>query len=232
MIEVQLDDRTISIEPYLTVGQYQELMRYPKKYEDPTNLLSLYLGITTDELKDLPFEQIKFVENYITSALVTHEADKIIFTFQLNGVTYGLENNWRELTWGQWTDLEVFSQKDRINDNIHILLALLYRPINVEKNKTYTLSKFKSGEVLDRAALFQDKVSIQVWFSVAAFFLVISEASINSFVRFMKWRMRLERILKPMRKILPSFLLPKVLPDSTFNLLSNLQGTTSPNTTK
>jgi hypothetical protein len=230
MIEVKLDDRTIEIEPYLTVAQYQELMRYPDKYKDPTHLLSLYLGITTDELSDLPFEQIKFVNDYISGELIQHDADKIVFTFQLDGITYGLENKWHDLKWGQWTNLEVYSQKDRINENIHILLALLYRPIEVEKGEKYTLSKFKTAEVLDRAALFQDKLSIQIWFSVAAFFLLISEASISSFVRFTKWRMRLEKVLKPMRKILPKWALPKPLPASTFNLLSSLPVMTSQNT--
>lgn len=226
MIEVELDDRTIKVDPYLTVGQYQELVRHPEKYKDPHNLLSLYLGITVDELKDIPFEKIKFVEAFLSSELMNTDADKIIFTFELDGVTYGLENAWKDITWGQWTDLEVFSQKDRINENIHILLALLYRPILIEKNTTYTLTKFKSSEVLERAALFQDKLSIQIWFSCAAFFLFISEASINNFVSFMKWRIRLEKVLTPLRKILPKYLLPSPLPDSTFNLLSNLQGKT------
>jgi hypothetical protein len=230
MIEVKLDDRTISIEPYLTVGQYQELMRHPDKYKNPTNLLSLYLGITPDELADLPFEQIKFVNDYISNELIQYDADKIVFTFQMDGITYGLENKWHELKWGQWTNLEVYSQRDKINENIHILLALLYRPIEVENGTKYSLSKFKSAEVLERAALFQDKLSIQIWFSVAAFFLVISEASISSFQRFMKWRMRLETMVKPMRGIFPKWLLPKPLPDSTLSLLSSLQEKTLQNT--
>ena len=230
MIQVQLDEKTINVNTTLTIEKYQKIRSNPIKYSNTSEILALYLGLEVDELKDLPVDQIKFVEGILTQHLFAPNVTDIVFTFELDGVTYGLENDWGNMTWGQWTDLEVFSQPDKLEQNIHVILSLLYRPIKIEKNQKYTLEKYKSSEVMDRAEVFKKKLGVDVWFGCASFFLLISNAYITNIKSSMDTRMRIEKYLKPWRKILPKFLLPKQPHDFISNLLTSSVTKTLPNT--
>jgi hypothetical protein len=173
------------------------------------------LGITVEELKDLPVDQIRFVEGVLSSHILRPNPDDVIYTFQLDGVTYGLENDWGNMKWGQWVDLEVFSQQDKITDSIHIIMALLYRPVVVEKGTEYKLVDFKSAEVMERAEMFRKNLPIAYWFGCANFFFLIAKEYITNIENSTKAKMKLIRLMKPITKILPKWLHPKVLRDST-----------------
>jgi hypothetical protein len=219
MIKIKIDGIEHQVNPELTVEKYQIISRNPKKYEDQTELISLYLGITPDELKDLPVDQISFLDKLLSSHLQEPKLD-LIYTFKHEGVTYGLENDWGNMTWGQWTDMEVFSQPDKINDNIHVLLALMYRPVDKEKNNTYKLVKFKSSEVLDRADILKG-IPITIWFSVANFFFLISKEYVSNTSRSLSRKMKIRKLLWKMIRWIPKNLLPKWLLDSFSNLPTN-----------
>lgn len=230
MIKVKIDDKVIEVKPNLTIRQYQTIQKNPNKFVSETEILALYLGLTPDELKDLPVDQIEFVSSVLTQHILNPRPD-LIYTFKHNEVTYGLENDWGNMTWGQWTDMEVFSQDDKITDNIHILMALLYRPITKEKNGTYKLEKFKSSEVMDRAEEFLD-VPVQYWFSCANFFFHISNEYATVTKRSLMRRTRRQIFLLKILKRIPSFLLPKRLLDSFSNSLTSSLPKTSRNSTE
>lgn len=220
MIEVIIDNKSKKIDPRLTIGRYQKIQINPERYNDPTEVLSLYLDVSVDELKNLPREQVMLVESVITENTKSSTKNDVVFTFVLDGITYGLENEWENMTWGQWTDLEVFSQKDKINESIHILMALLYRPVSSQDGTKYKLEKFSSSTVMERAQKFLD-LPIQYWFGCATFFFLMSTEYIKDIQTSMKARMMIEKGLKPLRKILPKWLLPKVPQDSTLKYLLN-----------
>ncbi len=134
MIQIEVEDKVVEVNPYLTIGQYQNLKRNMDSYkDDPTALLSLYTNIPVRQLKNLPLEQVKFVQEYITTQFTDKSiSDELHNVFTHNGVEYGLENNWQKLAWGAWVDLEVFSSED-IEENIHLLMSVLYRPIKERK---------------------------------------------------------------------------------------------------
>lgn len=228
MIEVLIDDKVVKVNPKLTIGKYQKIQSNPVKYSTQTEILALYLDIEPDELKDLPVEQVRFVETILSQHMLQPKTSDLILTFEINGVTYGLENDWQNMTWGQWVDLEVYSQSDKLNDYIHKILAILYRPIEIEKGTKYTLKKYKSSEVEERAELFKQELGIDVWFGVSTFFLQALNVFTNNIETSLKAMKRIEKYLRPMKKILPKWLHPKVRYDSTLNSLINSQMRTSP----
>ena len=222
MIEIKLDDRKIKVDDELTIKKYQEISKNPIKYNDGAAVLALYLDVSVDEVKELPYKDIKFIEAYLTQKY-TKEVDKnIVFTFNYKGVDYGLENNWKKMTWGQWITMEVISQPDRISDNIAHIMALLYRPIKTQKGKEYTLMPYKENEVEDRKNLFQE-LPVKYWFGAATFFFLISKTYIQNIESSLTMRNKMEKLMAPMRKILPKWAQPKPLYASTFNSLMNSQ---------
>lgn len=222
MINIKIDKEVLQIDPRLTISRFQKIKRTPEKYKTPTEILSLYLDLEPKELKGLPVDEIKYAEEIITQHLNLEKTNDVVFCFEFQGVNYGLENDWGNMTWGQWTDMEVYSQSDVIQDNIHIIMALLYRPIKIQNGTKYTLEKFNSDDVMARAELFKD-LPVSYWYGASTFFLLISNLYIKDIQNSLKTTMLIEKWMKPMRKILPKWLLPKVPQDSISKLLSNSQ---------
>ena len=222
MIEIKLDDRKIKVDEELTIKKYQEISKNPIKYNDNIEILSLYLDIPTDELKELPYKDVKFIEAYLTQKYTKDVDKQIVFTFNYKGVDYGLENDWKNMTWGQWITMEVISQPDRISDNIAHIMALLYRPIKSQNGTKYTLMPYKEKEVEERKLLFQE-LPIKYWFGAATFFFLIVKIYTQDIKSSLDTRNRVEKLLKPMRRILPKWAQPKPLYASTLNSLMNSQ---------
>jgi hypothetical protein len=221
MIEIKLDDRKIKVDDELSIKKYQQIVKNPIKYKDSVEVLSLYLDIPADEIKDLPYKDIKFIESYLTQKY-TRDVDKqIVFTFNYKGVDYGLENDWSKMTWGQWISMEVLSQPDKISDNIAHIMALLYRPVKKQNGEKYTLVPFKDKEVGERKILFEE-LPVKYWFGAATFFLLVSKTYIQNIKSSLDMRNKMERWMKPMRRILPKWAQPKPLYASTLNSLMNL----------
>ena len=66
MIEIEIEDKIVEVKPYLTIQQYQRLKGNEEKYlNSSVATLSLYTGIPVNQLKDLPVEQVNFVQEYI-----------------------------------------------------------------------------------------------------------------------------------------------------------------------
>lgn len=217
MITIQLDDKTIKVQEELNLDKFMKIHKNPIKYNNIMELVSLYLDVDKEELYDVPLEQMKFVESILSTNMFNDGDNKIILTFELDGVEYGFENNWKDIKWGQWVDMEIFSQSDKIYDSIHILMALLYRPIQSKKNDKYTLVPFKSAEVMERAELFLTKVPARYWFGCANFFFQISNQYITSTKHSLELTIKTNKMLSKMTRHLPKWLRPKQLPVSILN---------------
>jgi len=216
MIQVKVDNILIDVKSDLTIEKYQKIQKNPIKYNDPSQVLSLYLDLPIDELKDLPKDQVKFVENYITEQIITNDKQQVHVTFEYDGVLYGMENDWKNIKWGQWVDMEIFSQPDNINDNIHMLMSLLYRPVISQKGTNYKIEPYKSSDVIKRSEVMK-QVPVKYWFGCSTFFLLISHQLVDNIKVSLEVKKRLNQMLKPILKILPKFLHPKRLRDSISN---------------
>lgn len=215
MIKVKISNKEINIDPKLTIGRYQKIQRNPTKYNDTTEILCLYLDVEPKELREMPVDEIVYLESVITQHNQQPNTD-IVLTFNYEGITYGMENDWGNMTWGQWTDLEVFSQKDKLDDNIHILMALLYRPVVEQNGGTYTLEPFDSKKVMKRAETFKN-IPIDYWFGASTFFLLLSTTYIKNMESSLTQMNRVKKIIWRGMKILPNWLIPKRLHDFILN---------------
>lgn len=195
MIEIALGDETIQLKEDITIGMYQKIKSGGEELQkNPAKLLSIYLNKPLALLKDTPKEEIKFVEEYLSHVLAVTEVDDELHNyFTIDDVTYGLENDWTKLQWGAWVDLEVYSAGD-VDENIHRIMSILYRPIIGWKKEKYILAPYKSDEIEERAELFQEKVPVKYWWGCANFFFLISvmfmrdtQNSLNMKIKINKW---------------------------------------------
>jgi hypothetical protein len=213
-IEVKLGQKTYTVEPTMTVEQYQRI-QVNKLFLDspnPAKLLSVYLNVPESEIKNANKEQVSFVEQVIFRRLTENVTKDMIFTFDYNGKTYGFENDWKKLAWGAWQDLE-FLSSDNITDNIHRILAVLYRPVTEMKGTKYKIEPYDSDTIDERAESFK-KIPIKIWFGSSQLFFYISSRYISNIKNTMESQMRQYRMMETGAKIFPKFLRKKLRLDS------------------
>ena len=229
MIQIEVEDQIVEVNPYLTIEQYQNLKRNMETYKDnPTAVLSLYTNIPVKKLKNLPLEQVKFVQEYITTQFTEKSiGDELRNVFTHNGVEYGLENNWNKLAWGAWVDLEVFSSED-IEENIHLLMSVLYRPIKERKKNKYILEPYNAEDIEDRANEFLT-LPVNYWFGVSVFFFITVNLYMKDIESSLTMKNKLNKMIAMGWTILPKWVKKKLPLDSILTLPTNFQGKTLPN---
>ena len=222
MIEIQLDDRTITLPEDLTIQKFQEMQKKIEVMQnDSVKLLAFYLGIEEDELKDLPIDSVEMIQNYITQKYTSFDGNDIAMVFEFEGVEYGLEMDWSKLPWGAWVDLEILSQEDVI-DNINHIMAVLYRPIEKRNGNKYTLKKYKSAEVNDRKEMFKE-LPVKYWLGVTNFFFLLSTSLIENTKSSLVWKTKWNKMTIKGWEHLPQFLKKRVRLDSILLGLSPSQ---------
>ena len=221
MIELEIEDKIVQVKPHLTIQQYQRLKSNEQKYQNSSvETLSLYTDIPVNQLKDLPLEQVNFVQEYITSQITNNSMkDELHNIFTHNGIEYGLENDWTKLAWGGWVDLEVFAS-DKIEDNIHYIMAVLYRPVIDKKKGKYTIKPYKADDIEDRANEFLT-LPVNYWFGASVFFFITGNLYISNLESSLIMKNKLNRMMMKGWEILPKWVKKKLPLDSILILPTN-----------
>jgi hypothetical protein len=205
MIEILIDNKVKTIDDHLTIGVWQKIFKENQKYlKDNLQLLSLFLDEPVENLESLPKNQVEFMLAYITDILTQKTNTELVEVFMFNGVKYGLENDWGNLAFGAWTDFEILAAEN-IEDNIHHIMAVLYRPVIWEKDGKYKIEKYKSADIKDRMEEFKD-LPLYYWLGASSFFLRIVEQYIIDLETSLKLTNKTNKMIVKTWKKLPKFL--------------------------
>lgn len=230
-MELVLGDEVINVPNEITLGIYQELNRFPEKYKQSIHIISAFTGISARELKNMPMDSIKLVEAFLSDKMVIPDKTELVMTFEHDGVLYGLENDWSKLAFGGWIDFEVYSS-DNIYENLHKIMAILYRPVVWQDKKNplkYKIKPYLSEEIDDRAEIMR-YVPVRFWLGASTFFLRIVEIYITIIRDSLTLTLKRQEVTMRGWKILPKFIrkrlqLDSILPsftDSQKKMLQNL----------
>jgi len=212
MIELVKGNKVIKTPEVVTIELYQKIQSNPTCLENPIELISIFTGLSKDELKNQKKETMKLVNNFILSKLDIPQDSPLVLTFTHNGIEYGLEKDFGGMAWGAWVDLEVYSNTETINENLHKIMAILYRPI-ISKSKDgtkYEIEPYRSEGIAPRAELFLD-LPIVLWFGASRFFLDIANEYITSIGTSLSQKKRMMELKLTGWKILPKWI-QKMLP--------------------
>lgn len=228
MIDIQLNDRVVKVQPEITIEQFQRLKAKEDLYKtSPPDLLSMLLNVPVNELKELPLNQMEFVQSYLMSQMTESSLkDELYNVFTYDGVEYGLENDWGKLAWGAWMDMEVFSSEN-IEENIHLIMAILYRPVIEKKHGKYKISPYKADEIEDRAYLFR-QLPVKYWFGASSFFFLTATIYTSNIKNSLKWTNRMNKMVMTGWGILPKWVKKRLPLDTILVSPSILQEKTLP----
>ena len=216
MIELVYGDEVIPVKEHLTIKMYQEIYPQKKEYEeDPIKMVSLFTGLDYNKLKNLQPKTMLLLEQFVLSKVQFQDLEQLTQTFIHNGIEYGLDNDFGKLAWGAWVDLEVYSSED-IQDNLHRIMSILYRPIIKRKGNKYTIEPYNSDTVEPRAIEFLE-LPLGYWLQASDFFFLIVNSYIGNIKASLEQKNKMTKLINKGMKILPKWVRKKVQQGSTLS---------------
>lgn len=162
----------------VTLEKWAELIADNKKYEGRKAKDAIS---TIKHLSDLPENLIKQFSLEDVNRILKRIADiqsransNLINKITINKKEYGFHPNLEEITLGEWADIESCITNG-ISDNLHKIMAILYRPITETKGQYYTIESYNSESKKMREQEFKLMSAEQVQSALVFFWTFANE---------------------------------------------------------
>jgi hypothetical protein len=186
MIKFTLEDKQYVIPEVMTIGHYVKMYKLKDLFSDDyyaAKLVSLFTGAPVEDLLETDFEKVNYLATEILKLIPT-ERPKFQDRFELDGVHYGFFPKWEDLSFAEYVDMDTISTKkeDEVLDMLHILAAIMYRPIISERSHhDFDIEKYDVKNMQKRAELFKNKLDVGVILSAQFFFINYANRYSNYF---------------------------------------------------
>lgn len=159
------------------LGMYQEFMSKTKDVTDTTILdkiaISSFTGLSINLIDKIRKQDIDVVKTELNKLLNIKMNTTLNTIIEIDGIDFGFHPKLKDLTFGEFVDLDNYLSEPW--ENMHYIMAILYRPITSRKKKKYAIEEYDSDKSFDRANLFKDNLSVATVNGAASFFLTIGK---------------------------------------------------------
>lgn len=158
----------------ITLGQLQSLTDIENSDLPTMNkqrkVVELLTELKLDEIERIRFSDLELI--YSRLLHLSKRDDRLSRFVTLEGVKYGFHPNISEITTGEFADLDTLCQD--FNTNLHLILAILYRPVVKELRGKYEIEKYSSN-IEERALLFKRSLPANVVNGAMVFFWTLGK---------------------------------------------------------
>ncbi len=242
MIKFKLEDKNYEVPEVMTIGHYTQIYKIKDLFSDDyyaARLVSIFTGAPVEDLLETDFEKVNYLA-YQIMELIPKERPKFKDRFELDGVHYGFFPDWKDLSFAEFVDMDTISTKkeDELLDYLHILCAIMYRPIIKERSEhDFDIEKYDVKSMKIRAELFKKKLDVGVILAAQFFFTNFAKRyslyfQLSSIPKMTIW-MRI-KLLWTMRKLIMAGLSKRSMVGllSSTDLLETILRSTSTSTKK
>lgn len=219
-VTFEIENKEYELKDFLSIEDYQKIYMIKDFIEEEfyqTKLINAITGIKNDLLIKTNHIQINYLSNYILS-LFPDTKYPFIDKFTLNGIEYGFIPSWKKMSFAEFVDLDTFMNKtpEEIVNNLHILCAIMYRPIiSKRKEHDFKIEEYDIDKMEERAELFLKELDVKYVLGGQFFFSRFAKESLNYIPQSLTQKMRNYwikiKITWKMRKIIWKLLLGKPL---------------------
>jgi hypothetical protein len=176
MIKFKIENKEYVLGDYVTIGQYSKVYKIKDLFDDElfaAKIINIFTDAPVEDLMNAHYQEV----NYLAAAImgmIPKENPKFVDRFELDGVQYGFFPKWEGLSFGEWVDLDTISTKpeNELLDLLHILAAIMYRPITKERSThDFDIEKYDVNTMNDRAELFKKKLDVSILLGAQFFFI-------------------------------------------------------------
>ena len=166
MITFEIQEKEYTIPDYLSIDNYIKVYKLKDFMDEKyfqAKLVSTVTGVDMDTLLQTNHNNITYISDYI-SGLFPKTDYPFIDSFTLDGIEYGFIPSWKGMSFAEFVDLDTLMNKktEEIINNLHIICAIMYRPIINRKNKhNFQIEKYDAASMIERAELFRTNLDVK-----------------------------------------------------------------------
>ena len=137
MVKFKIDEKEYELKDYISIEDYSNIFKVKDLFTDQyfaAKVVNLITGCPIEDLLKSDYEQVNYLATYIISLVPMDKDIPFIDRFEIDGIHYGFFPNWRDLTFAEFVDIDTISTKEpkELLNMLHILAAIMYRPIDHE----------------------------------------------------------------------------------------------------
>jgi len=176
MIKFKIDEREYTVPDKITIESYSKIFKIKDLFSEDyfaAKLINIVTGAPVEDLLEVDYERVNYIANYLMS-LFPEDRPEFKDRFEINGVHYGFFPNWKDLTFAEFVDLDTIATKkpEELLDLLHILAAIMYRPITSEKSlHEFQIEKYDIKTMKERAELFKKELNVSYVLGAQFFFI-------------------------------------------------------------
>jgi hypothetical protein len=176
MIKFKIEQTEYQLPEFISIENYAKIYKIKDLFSEDyfaAKLINIVSDAPLNDLLQSDYQQVNYMATYLMN-LFPLDKPKFTDRFEIDGVQYGFFPNWRDLTFAEFVDLDTISTKkpDEILDLLHILAAIMYRPIISEKSEhDYQIEKYDIAKMKERAEVFKKKLDVKYVLGAQFFFI-------------------------------------------------------------
>ncbi len=166
----------------VSIKQYQELMIIAENdelsmLEIKIRSISILTGCDVGKLGKAPMSHLNKVYDRLAALTADMPNKELRRVIEIEGVEYGFIPDMRDLTFGEFADIDTWMQDGY--RNLVDILSVLYRPVVKRKGDRYKIEEYGDDRA-ERADLFARSMSIDSVYGAMLFFYHIGEKHIET----------------------------------------------------
>ena len=176
MVKFKIDEKEYKLPTFISIEHYAKIYKVKDLFSDDyfaARLINIVSDAPVEDLLESDFQEVNYMSTYVME-LLPLEKPEFKDRFELDGVKYGFFPNWKDLSFVEFIDMDTISTKktDELLDMLHILAAIMYRPIIEEKSEhDFKIEKYDVQSMTERAELFKKKLDVKYILGAQFFFI-------------------------------------------------------------
>ena len=176
MIKFKIEEKEYIVPEKITIDKYVKIYKIKDILTEEyfaAKLISIVCECPMEDLLESDYQEVNYIASYIMG-LIPLGQPKFVDRFEIDGVHYGFFPNWRDLSFAEFVDMDTISTKkeDELLDLLHILTAIMYRPITEERSEhDFDIEKYDMKSMKIRAEVFKSKLDISIVLGAQFFFI-------------------------------------------------------------
>jgi hypothetical protein len=175
MIKFKIEDKEYKVPDFISVEHYSKIYKIKDLFSDDyfsARLMNIISEAPIEDLLESDYQEVSYLAAYVMSLIPMEKVD-FKDRFELDGVHYGFFPNWKDMTFAEFVDMDTISTKkpEELLDMLHILAAVMFRPIIEEKSEhDFKIEKYNVDSMIQRSELFKKKLDVRYVLGAQTFF--------------------------------------------------------------
>jgi hypothetical protein len=176
MIKFKIDDKQYQLPNSISIDKYVKIYKAKELFTDEyfaAKIINIVCDTPLDDLLDSDYQEVNYLAAQILE-MIPIDKPKFKDRFEIDGVHYGFFPTWKELSFAEFVDMDTISTKkpDELLSMLHILAAIMYRPIIEEKSHhDFQIEKYDVEKMKVRSEIFKHKLDISYVLGAQFFFI-------------------------------------------------------------